>query len=356
MKEKIRELFERTGLEQVLLFNRQTEQPYFSYFTSLPLNQFQGNALLLRKKRKPLIATSFLESGLLKGKEEFSFTELKKREDFVKLLKKQFPKKKIGINYNEHSAASLARLKRKLKGKKLADISKELEKLREKKTAKEAAKVFRAVKLTERALERVPKLYKKGMTERELALKLEFEVRKAGAEGTSFPIIVASGKHASIPHYITSDKKIQKGFLLIDFGARYKNYCADLSRTFFVGKAGRKEKELYDCIHNAKIAAEKIAKPGVKASALFNASDSALKESGHKMKHALGHGIGLLDHDFPQGISPKAKWKLEEGNCIAIEPAVYGAFGGLRLEDNYIIEKKGLKALSKAPKRLVELR
>jgi len=356
MKEKIRELFEKTKLEQVLLFNRQSEQPYFSYFTSLPLNQFHGNALLLRKKRKPLIASTFLESGLLKEKKEFSVTELKKKADFVKLLKKQFPKKKIGINYSEHSAASLARLKRKLKGKKLVNISKELEKLREKKLKPEASKVFRAVKFTERALEKVPKLYKKGMTERELALKLEFEVRKAGAEGTSFPIIVASAKHASIPHYITADKKISKGFLLIDFGARYKNYCADLSRTFFVGKAGRKEKELYECVRNAKIAAEKIAKPGVKASALFNASDSVLKESGHKMKHALGHGIGLQDHDFPHGISAKAKWKLEEGMCIAIEPAVYGKTGGLRLEDNYYVSCDGIVRLSKAPKSLVELR
>jgi len=355
MKEKVRELFNATKLEQILLFNRLAEQPYFHYFTGLPLNQFYGNVLLLRKARKPLVATTFLESGLLKGRKEFSFFELKKREEFKKLLKKQFPKKKIGINYSEHTPSSLARLKRKLKGKRLVNISKELEALRAVKTKKEAAKIFRAVKITERALEKVPRFYKKGMTESELALKLEFEIRKAGADGTSFPIIVASGRHSSIPHYITSDKKIRRGFLLIDFGARYKNYCADLSRMFYVGKSGKKEKELYSLVYNAKEAAVEKAKLGVRASALFNASHAVLKESGHKMEHSLGHGIGLRDHDFPGGISAKSKWKLEEGMCLAIEPAVYGKFGGVRIEDNYYVWCRGLMRLSKAPKSLAEL-
>ena len=356
MKEKIRELFAETKLEQVLLINNSPEQPWLPYFTSLPLNQFQNNALILRKGRKPLLVTTFLWHGLLKGKKGLRAVKAADRKEFLSILRKALPKKRVGVNYSEYSASGLARLKRKLKGKRLVNISKDLEALRETKTKKEDAKIFRAVKITERALERVPRFFKKGMTERELALKLELEILQSGADGTSFPIIVASGKRGAIPHYITSNKKIRKGFLLIDFGARYKNYCADLSRTFYVGKAGEKEKALYAAVHNAKLEAEKKAKLGVKASALFRAADSVLKESGHKMEHSLGHGIGLQDHDFPGGISAKAKWKLEEGMCLAIEPAIYGKFGGIRLEDNYAVGKKGLKRMSKAPKKLAELR
>ena len=235
------------------------------------------------------------------------------------------------------------------------NISKELEGLRGRKTKKEAAKIFRAVKITEHALEKVPRFFKKGMTERELALKLELEILQSGADGPSFPIIVASGKRGAIPHYISSNKKIRNGFLLIDFGARYKNYCADLSRMFYVGRAGKKERGLYSLVYNAKAAAEKKAKLGVRASAVFKAADSVLKESGHKMEHSLGHGIGLRDHDYPGGINAKAKWRLEEGMCLAIEPAVYGKFGGVRLEDNYYAWCRGLMKMSRAPEELTEL-
>lgn len=355
MNEKIRELFEKTGLEQVLLFNNLIEQPYFHYFTSLPLNQFQGNALLLRKGKKPLVASTFLEYDLVKKISGLNAVKIEKKRDFIELVKKEMPKKKIGVNYSEHSIASLARLKRKLKRKKLVNVSKELQKLRETKTREEIKKISRAVKITERAIESIPSIFKKGMSERELALKLEFKILESKAGATSFPIIVASGRRSAIPHYITSNKKIRKGFLLVDFGARYKNYCADLSRTFFVGKAGKKEKEAYEIVYDAKIEAEEKAKPRVKAAVLFNATDSVLKKAGFKMVHALGHGIGLQDHDFPAGISKKSNWKLKERMCIAIEPAVYGKFGGVRIEDNYLIERNSCKNLSIAPRELIEI-
>ncbi len=354
MKEKERELFRKTNLEQVLLINNLESEPSFHYFTSLPLNQFQRNALVLRRGKKPLVITTGLWHGMLKGDPSLVAKKVENRAGFIKALREALPLKKIGINKHEYTATGLSRLKRTLKGKKLVDISRELARLRETKTRGEQRLIARAVKITENALNRVPELYKPGMSERDLAVKLECTILENGAETTSFPVIVASGKNAAVPHHITSTKKISKGFLLVDFGARYKNYCADLSRTFFVGKPPEREKKLYETVYTAKERAEKLAVPGTKASALFDAADSELKKAGYKMIHALGHGIGLQDHDFPQGISKKSNWKLREGMCLAIEPAVYGKFGGIRIEDNYLVGKK-LKKRSSAPARLVSL-
>ncbi len=355
MREKIRELFEATGLGQILLFNSFAEEPNFHYFTGLPRGQFQKNALVLRKGKKPLVLTSFLWSGLLEKRKGLKGVEIKSRGEFLSALKKALPGKKIGISHGDFSHGGLARLKRKMKGKKFTGIGKEIEKARETKTKNERKKVSKAVKITERALSEMEKWKVKGMREKELALRLEMLARESGAEQVSFPLIVASGKNASVPHHVTSNKKIEKGLLLVDFGARYKNYCADLSRVYFVGKANEKSRELYSLVWETKKKCVNAAGPGIKARALFKLADKKLEAHGG-MVHALGHGIGLRDHDFPAGIGKKSNWKLRENMCLAIEPAVYGKFGGIRIEDNYIVKKSGLKALSKAPKELIELK
>jgi len=354
MREKENALFKATGLKQILSMNNSPNETAFSYLASLPLNQFERNALILRKGKKPAVITTFLSVGALKDY-NLKPIEIRTRKEFATALKKNLPLKKIGVNKNEYSAAGYTRLKRALKGKKLIDISKEIGKIRETKTKEEISKISKAVKITQNALKQIPQLYKKGMSERELAVKLECNILENGADTTSFPVIVASGKSGRTPHHITSKKKIGPGFLLIDFGARFEGYCADISRTFFVGKPKEKERELYELVFEAKKAAEKSAAPGVTASALFKSADDVLREKGWKMTHALGHGVGLHDHDFPAGISSKSKWALEEKMCLAIEPAIYGEFGGIRLEDNYTIGKK-LKKLSQAPRELILLK
>lgn len=354
MKEKVRELFKVTGLEGILLMNNLESEPWFHYFTSLPSGQFQRNALVLHRKKKPLVITTILWHGMLKEHKSLAAKKVEDRVGFIKALREALPWKKIGINRQEYTAAGLSHLRRTLKGKKLVDISGQLAKLRETKTRREQKLIARAVKITENTLNRVPELFRQGMSERELAVKLECTILESGADTVSFPVIVASGRNAAVPHHITSGKKIKHGFLLVDFGARYRNYCADLSRTFFAGKPSEKEKKLYEKVYMAKEKAEKLAVPGTKASTLFDAADSELKKSGYKMIHALGHGIGLQDHDFPTGINGKSSWKLREGMCLAIEPGVYGKIGGIRIEDNYIVKEK-LSRMSSAPEKLIRL-
>ncbi len=355
MKEKIRELLDKTGLDQILLFNNLTEEPHLHYFTGLPAGQFQRNALVLRKNKKPLVITTVLWNGMLKKRNDLNSVQIENKKEYLAALKKALPGKKIGLNYGDFSHRGIDRLKRKLKGKRFVDIGKAIGKVRETKTEKEKKKISKAVSLTSLAFKEMKGWKVQGLTERALALKLEIFVREQGAEQVSFPVIVASGQFSGTPHHVSSNKKIGKGILLIDFGARYQNYCADLSRVYSIGKPSDKNRKLYSLVWETKKKAVEAAKAGVSASSLFDIADKELKDFGG-MIHALGHGIGIQDHDFPAGLSKKSRWKLRENMCLAIEPAIYGKFGGVRIEDNYIVGKKELKPLSKAPETLIELR
>lgn len=358
----------------------------FAYFTELPLQWFDGASLVLKKGKKPLIICSSLEYKWIKGKKGFRVKQVKEKEDFKQILKKELTAKKIGVNKAGFCCKALGKLKRILGKKKVISIDKEIGKAMEIKSKQEIELIRKACSITTNALKKVPKLVKKGISEKELALALEFEMRKQGAEGIAFPLICASGKNAGIPHFIPSGKKIGKGFLLVDLGARYKNYCADVSRTFFVGKASEKEKEIYASVLKAKKKAEELLKGKKKAEKLLEgkkhagnllrekrnkekmllekevsakkvylAAEEELKKAGFKLVHALGHGVGINSHDFPRRINEKANFKLLEGMVFTLEPGIYDSRMGIRIEDTYLKTRKGFEKLSRFPEELAEI-
>lgn len=352
---KIKQLFNLTKCNTIFIAKNVGDTD-FSYFTELPMQWFEGATLILKKRKKPLIVCSSLENKWIAKKKGFLVTSVKKKEEYKKLLKKELSGKKIGVNKNSFSCKGIGKLKRILGKKKLVSVEKEIEKLMEIKTKKEIALIRKACKITMNALKKVPVLVKKGISEKELALQLEFEMRRNGAEGIAFPPICASGKNAGIPHFIPSEKRIGKGFLLVDLGARYKNYCADVSRTFFVGKASEKEKEIYAVVQNAKKKAEELLlDENVSAKRLHLAAEKELKKAGFELVHSLGHGIGLKAHDFPARINAKANFKLKEGMVFTLEPGIYNNKMGIRIEDTYLKTKKGIEKLSKFSEKLTEI-
>jgi len=150
--------------------------------------------------------------------------------------------------------------------------------------------------------------------------------------------------------------EIKKGeFLLIDFGARYRNYCSDNTRTYCIGKASEKQKELYELIYRTSNESYKHFFEGNKAKNAFKIADDLLKEKGFDLIHALGHGVGLQVHDLPNGIGAKDEWKFQKNNVVTVEPAIYGKFGGIRLETEVVIKEDYPKILEKIPKELIEL-
>ncbi len=353
LKEKAKELFSLVDVEQVLIFNKYVEQPYFYYFTQLPFGKLSNaNMLLLRKGKKPIVISNPLEAAIV---ERFGLEvkEILNKKELVKFLKAMLSEDALGVNYNELSYRAVNKLKREL-GVKLVNIAKHLEKIREVKSKEELKLIAKSAELAESILQSIPEFFKKGMTEKQLALALEIGVKILGAE-PAFEPIVAFGKNAAIPHHLASSTKIKNGLLLVDFGVRYKNYCSDICRTFYVGKPRAKDVKRYDIVYEAKTIAEERLQEGAKASEACREVESFLKKHGFRMIHALGHGIGLQEHDFPQSLSLKSRFTLKENMCFAIEPAIYTASGGIRIEDDYIVGKNKAKKLSQASAELSTL-
>ena len=212
----------------------------------------------------------------------------------------------------------------------------------------------------EALLELLPEI-KEGMTETEVAALLEYKMRKLGAEGLSFPTIVAFGPHAAVPHHETGMAKLQFGDeILIDFGCKVNGYCSDITRTFLFGDDGKHEefKKAYESVLKAhNLAQEKITAgmTGKEADAI--ARDSLMADGyGELFTHSLGHGIGLNVHEKP-GVSPRAEGVLENGMVFSDEPGVYEAGKyGIRIEDTVTLKDgKVVSFMSKTDKNLIIL-
>lgn len=197
-----------------------------------------------------------------------------------------------------------------------------------------------------------------GMTEREIALELEFFTRREGSEGMSFPSIIAAGPHGAMPHAQLSDQVIRDGDMIVmDFGCIYGGYHSDMTRTIVLGKATDEMKKVYDIVLRAQQAALDGLKDGVNEVAGDKLARDIIDRAGYgkQFGHGLGHGVGLEIHEEPR-LSPLAKGVIREGMVVTVEPGIYlpGQFG-VRIEDFVVVKKDGIENLTRAPKNLIEL-
>ncbi len=222
----------------------------------------------------------------------------------------------------------------------------------------EVAKIRKAVQITDLAFSEILDWIKPGTSELDVAAELEYRMKKRGGSTPYYQTIVASGKRSALPHGVASRKKIRKGeFVTMDFGAVYDGYTADLTRTVVVGKANRRQKEIYNTVLKAQRAALKRARPRMKACDLDKVARDVIRRAGYGkfFGHGLGHGIGLQIHDNP-AVNPANQQLLEEGMVITIEPGIYvPGWGGVRIEDDVLITRRGCEVLNASEKNLVEL-
>ncbi|MBN2067351.1 MAG: aminopeptidase P family protein [Candidatus Diapherotrites archaeon] len=352
MSEKTKELFDSINAKAVLL---KAPDPNFYYFSGLSVGHFFGTALILRQGKKPVLLTTRFYSVPKALRKNLVVKTVENSKKVRKILGQHLKGRRIGLNYNFATKKGYADLRKMLKGKAFFDVSKNLAEVRAVKTSGEISKIRTAVGITEKVLQRVPKIYRRGMTERALALAIELEFRQKADDSIGFPVIVASGANGSVPHHMPSEKRIGKGFLLVDAGCRYRNYCADLSRTFFVGSATERQRELYQAVFASQRFSLSLIKPGEKCSGIFAKAGKFLKsETGFSLIHGLGHGLGIEVHDSPRGFLEGSNERLKPGMVLTVEPAIYGRFGGIRIEDDILVTKTGCRLLSSAPKKLVE--
>jgi Xaa-Pro aminopeptidase len=233
-----------------------------------------------------------------------------------------------------------------------------VEGLRERKDADEVRHIRDAAGIATAALGATLPQIHAGMTELEVAGVLEKAIRDAGSEAFPFPSIVASGPRSALPHARSSERRVESGeLLLLDFGAATKGYCADITRTFVVGRADDRQREIHAIVRAANEGAADAVRAGMtgrEADAL--ARDRIEREGfGAAFGHGLGHGLGLEVHEAPR-LSRSAEGVLASGSVVTIEPGIYEpGWGGVRIEDDVHLSGDGAELLTHFTHELLEL-
>ncbi|MBO1579063.1 Xaa-Pro dipeptidase [Bacillus sp. XF8] len=233
-----------------------------------------------------------------------------------------------------------------------------VEKLRLIKTDSEIKILKEAAQIADAAFEHILSFIRPGVSEIEVSNELEFFMRKQGATSSSFDIIVASGLRSALPHGVASEKVIEKGdFVTLDFGAYYKGYCSDITRTIAVGEPSDKLKEIYNVVLEAQIRGVNGIKAGLTGREADALTRDYITEKGYGeyFGHSTGHGVGLEIHEAP-GLAFRSETVLEPGMAVTVEPGIYiPGVGGVRIEDDIIITSEGNEVITKSPKELIIL-
>ena len=238
------------------------------------------------------------------------------------------------------------------------EVDEIINKARAVKTDYEVDCIKKAQKIAEDAFSHILNFIKEGVTEKEIALELDFFMLKNGAEAVSFETIAVSGKNSSMPHGVPTDKKIENGdFITMDFGAVYNGYHSDMTRTVIVGKPTEKQKEVYETVLKAQKSALEVLKNGVTGFDADKVARDIIEKAGYKENfgHGTGHGVGIEIHESPN-LSPYSKATLETGNVVTVEPGIYipDEFG-VRIEDMALITEDGYINLTSCEKELIIL-
>ena len=230
--------------------------------------------------------------------------------------------------------------------------------MRNVKDSVEINRISIAQEITDGAFEHILKTITPNMTENDVAIELEYYMRKHGAEDKSFDTIAVSGKKSSLPHGVPGNVRLQKGFLTMDFGALYEGYHADMTRTICIGKADNEMKKVYNTVLKAQLEVIDMLKAGVPCFAADKVARDIIEiEYPNSFKHSLGHGVGLEIHE--RVIMSKYSKKgdtLALGNVVSVEPGIYldGKYG-VRIEDIVLIREQDVLNFTKGTKELIEI-
>lgn len=355
--EKIKQVLAEKNLDALIITN-QTNIFYLTGFKGLSPTEREAILIVSKIKSSTLITAKLYQNEALKlastNLQIKITTERKEIQDALKNFLSSF--QKVGFEENDLKFAEYKKYHKILKGKKLSPIKNLIEELREIKTPEELANITKAQTLTQKVFDEIIKTVKAGQTEAEIKDKLEHIAKGQSREPLAFDPIVASGPNSALPHYQTGSRKIKKGdALLFDFGLKYKNYCADFSRTVFIGKAGDEQKNIYSLVAIAQKTAIAKIKTNSKAKEIFYESFNLFKKNGieDKFIHSLGHGIGLEVHEKPS-LYKTSKDILKPGMVFSVEPGLYLPLGGVRIEDLATI-KNGQGRIIGKPATFIEL-
>jgi Xaa-Pro aminopeptidase len=316
---------------------------------------YSGIGLLVIPKEKPafLVVPEMEYEKAKKTKNKVFKAEKKKRllETVCRLVSK-LNIKKIGIEEDACSVYLYKKLKKAIKAR-YVDISKICSWQRSVKYDEEISKIKNACRVTDRTYKKICENFN-FKTEREVKDFILTEFKKNNCE-PAYPPIVGSEKNSSQPHY-NGEKKIKKGFLLLDFGAKYKGYCSDMTRMIYVGSPNKKELEDYNLVLNTVLGCESALYKKKRFSDIYSLSLKILDKKAKYFTHGLGHGLGLEIHESPS-LTKDDKSKIREDVVFTIEPGIYFLNKyGIRIEDTILMKKNEFEILTRSRKDLVVIK
>ncbi len=233
-----------------------------------------------------------------------------------------------------------------------------VEGIRERKTPAEIESVKKAQRIAEAVLRDVFSLLSEDVEEREIALEIDFRMRRLGGERPSFDTIVAFGANASMPHAVPTGRKLAAGdFVLIDMGTVVDGYASDMTRTVVFGKSDALQRKVYAAVLSSQEEALAHMKAGMDTAEAYRIAREVLDREGYgkEFVHSLGHGVGLEVHEIPR-LSWRSNARLKAGSIVTVEPGVYiPGWGGVRIEDMALVLDNGCENLTGMDKNLLEL-
>jgi Xaa-Pro dipeptidase len=321
----------------------------FWYVTEQSSGTFEGGLAIIQKDGTLDVVASILEEEIARqGKGE---VHVYHNRDERKTIVRQLlgGAKRVGVNTSRAPYAYVSYLLKVDPSIEIVDAGKAIDATVAIKDEKEIAAMEKACQITSKVASELPSMIRVGISEREVASQMDIRMRELGASGNAFDTIAAFGKYSAEPHHMPCDYKLQKGdTALFDFGAKYDRYCADLTRTIFLGDPGETMKKVYDIVKRSQEVGISKYRDGAPAKDADVAAREIIDATEFKGRfiHSFGHGIGMDVHEAIY-VYPKSDQTLHSGNVVSAEPGIYvPGVGGVRIEDSILITDKGSRALT----------
>ena len=349
----LREKMEQNGFDAILVTS-EINQRYLSgfHFSDGLIIAFLNKAFLLTDFR-------YYEAATAKSDPDFEVVMPESKFEFIDKVFVEYRVKNVGFEGDSLSYQQYVAYSKRFNYVNFMPIGDTFSRMRSIKDADEIEKIKRAQEITDAAFEALLKGLTSKMTEREVALELDYLMRKQGADDVAFETIAVSGDASAIPHGTARDVRLKRGFLTMDFGAKFDGYCADMTRTVIIGKADAEIKKLYNTVLLAQKSALEYLREGAdagEADKIARDIIDSIPEYRGAFGHSLGHSVGLEVHESPNLSRRSFGCKLQSGVITSVEPGIYltGKYG-CRIEDLVLIEKGGIFNFTHSSKELIEI-
>jgi Xaa-Pro dipeptidase len=367
MKARVQRIFERMGTPADALVLLNSVEPHldmsFFYVFDVPSGLFEGSCAVAFPDGRLHVLSSLLEEEsahqAAKSDPSVSVEAPKTRAERDQSLQRLLGSAgTVALNYAELTHEGFLTLEKALPSARWTDAAAAIRRARMVKDAEEIARLRQAAAIASKVAVEIPTLLRPGITELELAAEMEYRMVRAGASGRSFATITAFGAMGAEPHYAPGDRRLSPGSSMVcDFGALYRRYASDITRSFRFGPRDPELKAVHDKVLEAQEAALAVIRAGLPAKEAHLAAQRVIDASPWKGRfiHGLGHSIGLAVHDG-FGMNALIEDPLEAGMALTVEPGIYlPGRGGVRIEDDIVVTENGYEFLTKAPREYIEV-